>query len=80
MQSTVGESFVAILISGVAAALEAVLRFVGAIFLCGMLLRGEMSEWALILAPATAIVLAVAVFLFAFRMITTYGEYPDSRP
>lgn len=80
MKSTVGESFIAFVMSGVAALLAAVVGFVGAIFLCEKLFSGEMTEWALILAPATALVFAATVFVFAFRKISTYGESPDKRP
>jgi ABC-type multidrug transport system permease subunit len=78
MKSTAGESIIALLISGVAALIAAVVGFVFAIYVCGKLLRGEMGEWALILAPVTAVVSAVAVFVIAFRKIDTYGENPDS--
>lgn len=77
MKSTVGESLIAVLMSGVAALLAAVVGFVGAIFLCSKLFSGEATESALILAPATAIVFAVAVFVFAFWKISMYGEGPD---
>jgi hypothetical protein len=74
MKSTAGESFIAFVMSGVAAVLAAIVGFVGGIFLCQRLLSGEMTEWALILAPATALVFGVVVFVFAFRKISTYGE------
>ena len=77
MKSTAGEILVAVLMSGVAAVFAAVVGFVGAIFLCSKLFSGEARESALILAPATALVLAFAVFVFAFRKISTYGEGPD---
>ncbi len=80
MKSTAGESIIAFVISVVAAALAAIVGFVGAIFLCGKLLSGEMTEWALILAPATALTFAAAAFVFAFRKISRYGESPDTRP
>jgi hypothetical protein len=74
MKATVGEQFVAVLMSGFAAFLAAIAGFVGTIYLCGRLLRGEMTDWALILAPATAVVFAIAVFVLVFRKITTYGD------
>jgi hypothetical protein len=77
MKSTAGEIFIAVLMSGVAAVFAAVVGFVGAIFLCSRLFSGEATESALILAPATAVVFAVAVFVFAFWKISTYGEGPD---
>ncbi len=80
MKSTVGESIVAALISGVAAVIAAIVGFVGEIFICQTLLRGEMTEWALVLAPATALVLAVSVFVIALRKIGTYGEHPGNQP
>jgi len=80
MKSTVGESIVTVLMSGVAAVIAAVVRFVCAIFLCQTLLRGEMTEWALVLAPATALIFAVTVFVIVLRKIGTYGEHPDNQP
>jgi hypothetical protein len=77
MKSTFGEGFIAVFISGVAAFFAAIAGFVGALYLCARLLSREMSDWALILAPATAVVFAVAVFVFAFRKLSTYGEFPD---
>ena len=77
VRSTSGEIAVAILMSCAAAAVAAIVGFVGAIFLCAKLLSGESSESALILAPATALVLAVVVFVFSFRKITHYGEPHD---
>jgi hypothetical protein len=80
MKSTVGETIVALTMSCVAALLAVVVGFVGATFLCGALLSGEMREWALILSPATALVFAVTVFVFVFRKIATYGEHPSGLP
>lgn len=80
MKSTAGETFIAFVVSVVAAVPAAVVGFVGAIFLCEKIFSGEMTEWALILAPATALVFAVAVFVFAFRKISMYGESPDKQP
>ena len=79
MKSTVGESIVTVLMSGVAAAIAAIVGFVGAIFLCQTLLHGEMTEWALVLAPATALIFAVIVFVTVLRKIGTYGESPDNQ-
>jgi ABC-type multidrug transport system permease subunit len=76
-KSTAGESIIALLISGVAAAIAGVVGFVLAIFFCGKLLRGELGEWALIMAPVTAVVFAVAVFVTAFTKLDAYGEKPD---
>jgi hypothetical protein len=80
MKSSVGENFIARLMSGLAAVLAAIVGFGGAIFLCAKLLHGETWEWALILVPATAIMFAIAVFDLALRKITTYGEHPDDLP
>ncbi len=77
MKSTVGENIFAILMSGIAAAFAAVMGFVSAIILCSTFLRGEVTEWDLILAPVTAVVFSVSAFVFAFRKISTYGENPD---
>jgi drug/metabolite transporter (DMT)-like permease len=65
--------------AGVAAVFAAVLGFVGAIFLCGELLSGEMTEWGLILAPTTALIFGIGVFVLVFRKIEKYGEDPDSQ-
>ncbi len=73
-QSTIGEIAFAVALSAVAAALAALAGFVGAIYLCAKLLTGEASEAALVLAPATAVVLAVVVFSICYRKIITYGE------
>jgi hypothetical protein len=80
MKSTAGEIFIAFLMSGVAAVFAAALGFVGASLLCSTLLSGEMTEWALIWAPITALVFAVAAFVFVFRKISTHGESPDKMP
>ena len=72
--STVGENIFAIVLSAVAAAIAGIAGFVGATFLCAKLLSGEATEVGLILAPATAFVLAVVVFSICFRKIITYGE------
>jgi len=73
-QRTIGEIFFAVALSAVAAALAAIAGFVGAIFLCAKLLTGEAGEAALVLAPATAVVLAVVVFSIFYGKIITYGE------
>lgn len=74
MKRTIGEIIFAIVLSAVAAALAAVAGFVGATFLCAKLLSGEAGEAALVLAPVTALVLAVIAFSICFRKIITYGE------
>jgi hypothetical protein len=71
---TIGEIIFAIVLSAVAAAIAAAAGFVGAAFLCAKLLSGEAGEAALILDPATALVLAVVAFFICFRKIITYGE------
>jgi ABC-type multidrug transport system permease subunit len=79
MKSTLGEILFATVLAGVAAALAAVLGFVGGIFLCGRLLSGEMTEWALIVGPALALLMAVGTFVLLFWKIIRYGA-PDSLP
>jgi len=79
MKTTSGENVFATVLSGVLAALAGIVGFVGGIFLCQTLLSGEMAEWALVLAPAMALVMAVATFVIVFRKIITYGD-PPSRP
>ena len=73
-QRTIGEIVFAIVLSAMAAALAAIAGFVGAVFLCAKLFSGETREAALILGPATALVLAVVAFSICFRKIITYGD------
>jgi len=73
-QRTIGEIIFAIVLSAVVAAIAAAAGFVGAALLCAKLLSGEASEASLVLAPATAMVLAMAAFYICFRKIITYGE------
>jgi type III secretory pathway component EscS len=80
MKSTVGETFVAVLMSGAAALLAAICGFVVAIWGCSTFLSGEATEFALILAPVTALSFAVITFVIAFRRITTFGEHPPDLP
>jgi hypothetical protein len=71
---TIGEIVFAIVFSLVVASLAAVAGFFGAAFLCAKLLSGEAGEAALVLAPATAAVLAMVAFSICFRTIITYGD------
>jgi hypothetical protein len=80
MKSTFGEFVFAIGFSIVVAVLAAIAGFVGAICLCGKVFVGEATEWGLILAPSTALVVGVIVFVFSFRKIVTYGEKPCDNP
>ena len=73
-QRTIGEIVFAIVLSVVAAGLAAIAGFVGASFLCAELLRGETGEAVLVLAPATALVLAAVAFYACFRKFITHGE------
>ena len=76
MKSTAGDSFVALLMSAVAALLAAVAGgFLGIIF--SRLLPDRDGESALLLAPFCSFVLAVSVFVVVFRKISTYGENSD---
>ena len=77
MKATIGENVFATLLAGVAAAIAAVVGFVGGIFLCGWLFTGEATESALIVGPALALVMAVAAFVIVFRKIITYGDPPS---
>ncbi len=70
----IGEIVFAIVLSLVVASLAAVAGFFGAAFLCAKLLSGEAGEAALVLAPATAAVLAMVAFSICFRKIITYGD------
>jgi hypothetical protein len=38
-----------------------------------------MTEWGLILAPTTALIFGIGVFVLVFRKIEKYGEDPDSQ-
>ena len=78
MKSTLGENFIAVLISGVLAVLAAVGGFVAGVFLCTKLFTGEGTESALVVAPVLALLFATAVFVFAFRKLSSYGEGPAS--
>jgi uncharacterized membrane protein len=78
MKTTFGENIFATVLSGIAAALAGIVGFVGGIFICDWLFAGEMTEWALIIAPATALVMAVISFVIVYRKIITYGN-PSSR-
>jgi len=80
MKSATGEIIVAMLIAGPAAVLAATAGFVGGIWICSVVLTGEATESALFVAPATAVVLAIAVFIIVFRKMTTYGDSPDGQP
>ena len=73
-QRTIGEVIFAIVLSLIVASLAAVAGFFGVAFLCAKLLIGESGEAALVLAPATAGVLAIAAFSICFRKIITYGD------
>ena len=72
-QRTIGEIAFAVALSAVAATLAAIGGFFGAAVLCG-LLPDEAGEAGLVLAPATALVLAVVVFSIFYWKIITYGE------
>jgi ABC-type multidrug transport system permease subunit len=74
MKATFGEIVFASVLSAMAAALAAVLGFVGRIFLCGWLLSGEMTEWGLVAGPGLALLMAVGAFVLVFRKIIHYGE------
>lgn len=71
---TIGEIVFALAVSLVVASLAAVAGFLGAAFLCAKLFSGESREAGLVLAPATAIALALAAFSICFWKIITYGD------
>lgn len=77
MKSTLGESFVAVVISVAVAVLVAVVGAIGGIFLCTKLFTGEGTESALVVAPVLALLVGAAVFVFTFRKLSKYGEGPD---
>jgi ABC-type multidrug transport system permease subunit len=76
-QHTPGEMIFAISIASVCAVLAAIVGFVGAIFLCGWILSGEMTEWDLILAPAAALLFGTAAFVATYRWIARHGDPPS---
>jgi drug/metabolite transporter superfamily protein YnfA len=78
MKTTIGENIFATVLASVAAFFAGVVGFVGGAFLCWNLLRGEMTQWDLVVAPAAALILAVAAFVFVFGKIVNYGE-PGSK-
>jgi len=78
MKSTRGEILVAVLISGVLAVLAAIGGFVAGVFLCTKLFTGEGTESGLVVATALALLVGTAVFVFAFRKLSKYGEGPDT--
>jgi hypothetical protein len=78
LQPSGGELMFAICIASICALLAAVVGFVGAIFLCGRLFSGEMTEWALILAPLAALLFGAAAFDITFRWIVHYGDPPST--
>lgn len=71
---TIGEIAFAIALSLVVASLAALAGFFGAAFLCAKLFSGESREAGLVLAPATAIALALVAFSICFQRIIAYGE------
>lgn len=71
---TIGEFVFAIVLSLVVVSSVAVAGFFGAAFLCAKLLIGKAGEAALMLAPATALALAMVAFSICFRKIITNGQ------
>jgi len=74
VEPTSGELLVAIALASVPAVLAAIVGFAGAIFLCGRLFAGEMTEWGLILAPVTALIFGAGVFVAAFRWFIHHSD------
>lgn len=74
MKTTTGENIFATVLASVAAFFAGAVGLVGGVFLCEILLSGEMTQWALVVAPAAALILAVAAFVFVFGKIVNYGE------
>jgi ABC-type spermidine/putrescine transport system permease subunit II len=72
--ATFGESLVAILLASVASSLSAIAGFVAAIAFCELAFTGESTEFALLLAPLTAIVAGVIVFIVVYRWLVRYGN------
>ena len=74
----IGALLIPILLASVAAVLMAVAGFVFGIFLCGRLLTGELTEWGLIVGPASALLFGVTTFVVVFRGFIHYGDPPSS--
>jgi hypothetical protein len=69
MGTRLGEIIFATVLSALAAVLAAVVGFVGAIALSSALFSGEATESALVLAPASALGMAVIAFIVSFRKL-----------
>jgi hypothetical protein len=67
VKPTLGETVVAFLAGLLAAVVTALVGGIAAIFACAKLLTGEMSEWALVLGPASATLSAALAFVFTVR-------------
>ena len=76
ISATPGELLFAILSAAGIAALAGLVGFLGGTILCARLLVGEATEWALIVAPATALLFGVAAFGISFLWILHYGDPP----
>jgi len=74
VRATFGESLVAILVASVASFLSAIAGFVSAIAFCGLAFTGEATEFGLLLAPLTAIVAGIIVFIVVYRWLVRYGD------
>jgi len=73
----VGELVVPLLLASVPAAIAGLVGFVGGIFLCERLLRGELTEWALVAGPLLAAIAGGTVFVLAFSRFFRYGNAPS---
>ena len=80
IKSTFGEYIFASVLSAVAAVFAATAGFVTGILFCEWRFSGEMTEWALVLAPSIALAMAVVAFLIVFRKIIKYGEPTSNQP
>jgi len=80
MKHTIGEMIFAFALSAVAAVFAGVVGFMGGVFYCDIRFSGEMTQWALVVAPASALVMAVLAFVVVFWKIATYGEAHPSPP
>ena len=78
IKPALGETVVALIAGLIAGLLAGVAGGVAASFACSELLAGETGEAALVLAPLTALALAVLAFALTFRWIVRYGNSPTN--
>jgi hypothetical protein len=68
--------------AAICALIAAAVGFFAGIFLCQRFLTGELTEWALIAGPLTALIFGATVFILVLRWTIRYGEpqSPEESP